>query len=123
MDFNVKHLVFKTLTAGYLNADHRTQVSCMVRCIYIGEHCALWLKNEDYRWSLVSEGVVPKETGTFTQAVPDIAPGRYSISWYDPQTGRFFEKTTDREVKEDGVLSLSVPSFSKDLACLVMRQP
>ena len=123
MDFNVKHLVFKTLTSGSLIADPKIQVSCMVRCIYSGEHCALWLKNEDYKWSFVSEGIVPKETGAFMQVVPDLAPGRYSIGWYDPQTGRFFEKTTDREVKEDGVLSLSVPSFSKDLACLVMRQP
>jgi hypothetical protein len=123
MDFNVKHLVFKTLTSGHLKANPTVQVSCMVRCIYAGEHCALWLKNDDYKWSLVSEGVVPKETGAFTQAIPDLAPGSYSIAWYDPQTGKFLENTTEAEVKEDGVLSLSVPSFSKDLACLVMRQP
>lgn len=121
MNFNVKHLVFKTLTAGYLKANPEVQVPCMVRCVYAGAHCALWLKNEDYKWSLVSEGKEPKELGAFSQVIPDLAPSRYSIAWYDPQTGRFSEKRTEAVVKEDGILSLSVPSFSKDLACLVMR--
>jgi hypothetical protein len=121
MNFNVKHLVFKTLTAGYLKAKPEVQAMCMVRCVYAGAHCALWLKNEDYKWSLVSEGKEPKELGAFPQVIPDLAPSRYSIAWYDPQTGRFSEKRTEAVVKEDGILSLSVPSFSKDLACLVMR--
>jgi hypothetical protein len=123
MDFNVKHLGFKTLTAGHLNANPNVQVPCMVRCIYAGGDCALWLKNEDYKWSLIAEGVVPKETGAFTQVIPDLTPGRYSIAWYNPQTGKFLENTPEPEVNEDGVLSLPVSSFSKDLACLVTRQP
>jgi hypothetical protein len=122
MNFNVKHLVFKTLTAGHLDADSQKQVSCMVRCIYAGEHCALWLKNDEYKWSDMSEGIQPGLMGAFSQVVPDIVPGRYSVAWYDPQTGQFSEKRTEHDVKEDGVLLLTVPSFSKDLACLVIRQ-
>jgi len=123
LDLNAKHLVFKTLSAGNLEGNPRKQVACMVRCIYIGEHCALWFKNMDYQWSLMSEGEEPKELGAFSQVVPDLSPGRYSISWYDPQSGEFLEKTTKAEVLEDGILSLLVPSFSKDLACLVMHRP
>jgi hypothetical protein len=122
MDFSVKHLGFKTLTTGHLNANPNVQVSCMVRCIYAGGDCALWLKNEDYKWSLIAEGVVPKETGAFTQVIPDLTPGRYSIAWYNPQTGKFLENTTEAEVNEDRVLSLPVSSFSRDLACLVTHQ-
>jgi hypothetical protein len=123
MDINAKHLAFKTLTAGYREANSGEQVPCLVRCIYSGENCALWLKNLDYQWSLVSEGKAPAEVGASSQAIPDLAPGRYSIAWYDPQTGKFFEKKTVVEVKADGVLLLAVPSFTKDLACLVTRQP
>lgn len=121
MDFNEKHLVFKTLAAGYLDADPKEQVSCMVRCTYNGEQCALWLKNDEYKWSDVSEGKQPELMGAFSQVVPDIVPGRYSIAWFDPQTGRFFEKRSEQDVKDDGKLLLAVPSFSKDLACLILR--
>jgi hypothetical protein len=123
MDFNAKHLVFKTLPARHREADPQKQVPCMVRCIYSADRCAIWLKNEEYQWSLVGEGKEPKEMGPFLQVIPDLAPGRYSIAWYDPQAGKFFEKTSEVEVKEDGVLLLSVPSFSKDLACFIKRQP
>ncbi|MCI0696602.1 glycoside hydrolase family 5 protein [candidate division KSB1 bacterium] len=122
MDFNAKHVVFKTLTVGHLDAKPEEQAPCLVRSIYSGENCAPWLKNMDYQWSIMSEGKEPMPIGTFSQIIPDLAPGRYAIAWYDPQTGKFFEKTTKVEVKTDGVLSLVVPSFSKDLACLVKRQ-
>lgn len=123
MDFNAKHLAFKTLTVGRLQAKPEEQAPCLVRVIYAGEHCALWIKNNGYQWSLISEGNQPKEVGAFTQPISDLAPGRYSITWYDPQVGKFSEKKTEIEVKGDGVLTLSVSAFSKDLACLVTRLP
>ena len=95
----------------------------MVRCIYYGDHCALWFKNLDYQWSLVAEGKVVKKVGVFSQSVPELVPGRYTVAWYDPQGGRFFEKTTEAVVKEDGVLTLAVPTFLKDFACIVTRRP
>jgi len=104
------------------NPNPGEQVSCLVRCIYRGEHCALWFKNLDYQWSFVSEGKEPGEVGAFLQVIPDLVPGRYSVAWYDPQTGRFFEEKAEAEAKADGILTLSVPSFSKDLACLVTRR-
>lgn len=123
MDFDVKHLAFKTLAAGRLAAKPTEQASSMVRCIYFGEHCALWFKNLGYQWSLVNEGKALVDIGAFSQVVPDLIPGRYSIAWFDPQTGQFSEKKEEVELKEGGVLALSVPSFSRDLACLVKRKP
>ncbi len=123
ISFEAKHLVFATLPVGRLEAKPEEQAPCLVRCIYSGEQCALWLKNEAYQWSLVNEDKQPQQIGAFSQSIPDLAPGRYAIAWYDPQSGNFHEKKTEAEVKGDGVLSLAIPPFSKDLACLITRQP
>jgi hypothetical protein len=120
MNFNVNHLVFKTLASGYVEQTHE-QVYCFVRSIYYGEHCALWLKNDEYKWWMVNEGKVPQVLGPFVQVVPDLLPGKYSIRWYDPQRGEFTKTTSDAMVKDDGVLMLTVPTFSKDLACIIQR--
>lgn len=122
MNLDVNHLTFKTLQPGRMHADPSEQAPSMVRCIYDGENCALWFKNLDYQWSLVAEGTVLKEVGAFSQPVPELAPGRYTISWYEPQGGHFFEKTVDVVVKEDGILTLTVPAFLKDLACVVTKR-
>jgi hypothetical protein len=120
MNFNVHHLMFKTLTSGYVEPTHQ-QVYCFVRSIYYGEHCALWLKNDEFKWWMVSEGKVPQTLGPFVQLVPDLLPGKYSIQWYNPQTGEFNQILSEGMVNEDGVLTLQVPPFSKDLACLIQR--
>ena len=121
MDFNVSHLVFKTLTAGKSMENHDQQVSCLVRCIYYGSDCALWLKHMDYQWWMVNEGNEPVDLEPFIQIVPDLYPGRYTITWYDPQNGQFLENNTIAEVKEDGQLFLNVQPFSKDMACIIKR--
>lgn len=123
MDGMGKHLVFKTLDAGLLKGKTDEQAPCLVRCIYFGEQCALWLKNLDYQWALISEGGTLHGTGEFSQIIPGLVPGRYSVAWYEPQTGQFSGKPFDVEVKGDGKLALSVPSIMKDLACLLTRKP
>ena len=121
MSFEPQHLIFKTLTVGRLEAKPEEQAPCLVRCIYSGAQFALWIKNEAYQWSLVSEGHVPGQVGAFSQIIPDLAPGRYTVTWYDPQTGKFSDAKNEIAVKSDGQLSLPVPAFSKDLACFATR--
>lgn len=123
MDFGSNHLAFKTLAAGYLESDPQKPAPCMVRAIYAGETCVLWFKNMEYQWSLVYEGKTPAEVGAFSQVVPDLAPGRYTVSWFDPQAGKFLEKKAEAKAEADGMVTLSVPSFAKDWACLVTRKP
>ncbi|MFH0989547.1 MAG: cellulase family glycosylhydrolase [bacterium] len=122
MEFEGKHLAFKTLDPGYLIAKPKEQAACMVRCIYFSDHAALWLKHLDYQWSLVSEGIQPAKLGSFTQVVPHLVPGQYTVRWYDPQAGQFSEKLDAAEVKQDGVLSLTIPVLTTDLACLLIRK-
>jgi len=122
MDLNVNHLEFKTIIPGFLESDSTKQVQSMIRCIYFGDDAALWLKNDFYQWSLISEGLLPTETGSLIQNIPELVPGNYTINWYDPQSGLFSENEIEAEVKGDGILTLTIPSFVKDLACLVTRE-
>lgn len=117
-----QHLVFKTLAAGRLTAQPEEQAACLVRIIYSGEHCALWFKNMDYQWSLVQEGKQPGALGAFTQIIPELTPGPYTVAWYDPQTGAFMGKPIEMEADAAGTLALPVPSFVKDLAVVVTRR-
>ena len=121
-DLDIRHLVFKTLPPGLLRDAPGTQVACMVRCMYTGDHAALWFKNDDYKWSLIAEGVDPKDLGAFLQVVPHLVPGRYSIIWFDTHTGVLDRSSSPQEVRDDGVLKLLVPSFAKDRACLLRRE-
>lgn len=122
MTFDAARLEFKTLDVGHLQVTPEEQAPCMVRAIYSGSDCALWFTNQQYQWSVISEGDTLTSIRPFTQPVPDLVPGRYRVQWYDPQTGEFFHKPTEAEVKPDGVLTLTVPSFTKDLACLITRE-
>lgn len=121
IDFNQKYLLFKTLPPPTLRNDSSQQVLCFTRALYFGEHCALWMRNDDYKWWLVNEGTVAKELGAFAQLVPDLLPGKYAVQWYDPQRGVFDTTKQEASVGSDGVLSLVVPSFAKDRACLIRR--
>ena len=94
----------------------------MIRCIYYAGNCALWFKNQDYQWWKVSEGDNLQKIDSFIQKIPDLAPGIYKIQWFDPQSGDYITQTEQREVQSDGLLRLSVPSFLKDLACIITKQ-
>ena len=123
MDFNSNHLVFMTLPSGNQAVDATQGPQCMVRCIYAGAECALWFKNDEYQWATVNEGKKPTLIQTFRQVVPQVVPGRYTARWYDPQSGQFIGPPVSIEVSSDEVLTLDVPQFSKDLACMVVPQP
>jgi hypothetical protein len=121
LDFDARHLAFKTLSAGISLQDHNNQAPCLVRCIYTGENCALWFKNLDYQWSSPKGGKDLMELSPFVQKIPDLVPGRYTVTWYDPQRGQFTGRPSEIVTNREGEVLLSVPSFSKDLACVITR--
>ncbi|MBN1577751.1 MAG: cellulase family glycosylhydrolase [Chitinispirillaceae bacterium] len=122
LDFNAKPLVFKTLTSGFQEQFPRSKVSCIIQWMNAGNRHALWFKSGNYLWSAKTTAIKLVKIDSFTQKVPGVGPGKYAVSWYDPQTGVFTGKAMETTVDEDGKLTLSVPSFFKDLACLVVPE-
>ncbi len=122
MEFSSRHLTFATLPAEGGGEGPSESPRCMARCIYSGDQCALWFKNDAYQWDLVNNGDRPKEIAGFSQRVPDVVPGRYTIRWYNPQTGHFFGSDQVANVGTDGALVMSVPAFTDDVACLIQPQ-
>ncbi|HQU70646.1 MAG: cellulase family glycosylhydrolase [Calditrichaeota bacterium] len=122
LDFGQAHLKFQTLVPGRLAAKPDEQVFGFIRAIYAGADAALWMKNLNYQWSMVSEGHQLEQVGDFTQEIPGMLPGAYEVRWYDPQSGTFMGKTEKVRVGEDGQLRLAVASFERDLACIIKRQ-
>ena len=121
IDFDVKNLKFQTLRTGYINNDPQQQVQCFVRSIHFGPNCALWFKNEEYKWWMVSEGKEPATIPSFVQPVLGLNSGKYSVQWYDPQKGEFYAKEDTLVVSAEGVALVAVPSFKNDIACLIFR--
>ncbi|MCX7984828.1 MAG: cellulase family glycosylhydrolase [Bacteroidetes bacterium] len=121
IDFNSKNLRFITLTAGYERAKPSEQVSCFVRALYFGTNCALWIKNDAYKWWLLSEGKEPAIVPSFVQPVPAMLPGTYTAHWYDPQTGSFSTTVDTVVVDSNGSAVVQVPPVKYDIACLLTK--
>jgi hypothetical protein len=50
-----------------------------------------------------------------------VTDGDYSIRWYDPQAAKWLEETV--AVADEGVLSISIPAFTRDLAAKISPIP
>jgi len=47
--------------------------------------------------------------------------GSFQVLWFDPQTGKYLDQKVEVKVESGGILKLEVPSFTKDLACLIRK--
>lgn len=118
-NWNTNRLEFTELQSGNLFSDKTKRAASLVACIYFDYDIALWFKNDKYQWSLFYDKIFPEKIEDFEQFIPDVKQGEYKISWYDPQTGKFFDKSVSVKIEKDGILKLEVPSFEKDLACII----
>lgn len=121
INWNTSKVEFKELQSGNLLSDNKTQAPSLVTCIYFDSNAALWFKNDKYQWSLVYEGMQPQVIERFIQIIPEMSEGNYTIEWFDPQNGSEPNNKTTVVVKKDGNLNLEVPSFIKDLACIIKK--
>jgi hypothetical protein len=117
LSLDQRHLAFANLPPG--GGDSASSAECMVRMLSTGPDRALWIKNDEYQWSRLSEGLRPREIKGLRQAIPELLPGSYTVTWYDPQRGEFVGKPEEVRAGEDGVVLVTVPAFSRDLACVV----
>lgn len=86
-----------------------------------GKACAyLWLSDPQATWhAAVVEKKKPGEIRGGTLEVRGLAPGRYRVTWWDTREGKVLSEET-AEAK-DGPLRLSVPAFTRDVACKLAR--
>jgi hypothetical protein len=113
-------LAFASLSPGA--GDSASSAECLVRMLVCGPHRALWIKNDMYQWSRLSEGEAPREISRLQQRIHGLLPGSYTVTWYDPQTGNFLGKAEKKHAGEDGAIVLPVPRFSRDVACVVKQE-
>ena len=89
---------------------------------YQGSNCAyIWLFNrEAIWWKLVIDKQNPSEINGALIDILGLKPGDYLVEWMDTQDGRIIKK--DRVTFKTEPMHLSVPPFSRDIACKI-RQP
>jgi len=80
----------------------------------------LWLFNPQATWwNIVVDKLKPSAIQGATVEIQGLAPGDYQVDWWDTWEGKSLKQ--DRAAPADGVLRLSVPPFSRDVACKVVR--
>jgi len=80
----------------------------------------LWIADTRATWynQAIEKMELEPMRGTSVQ-VPGLAPGAYRVQWWDTQAGKVM--TTEQATVRDGVLRLTVPTFTGDIACKVLR--
>jgi hypothetical protein len=120
IDINNKHFEFKEIQLGVI-ASQNHPTTCLVNCIYYGDNAAIWFKNDRYQWSLVYEGKNPDEIEQFIQTIDSFSEGNFEVQWFDTQSGKFLDRKVRVKVESNGILKLEVPSFTKDIACIIQK--
>ncbi len=78
----------------------------------------LWLANREATWwNLVVEKRAPNLIEAATVTLEGLSPGRYAVLWWDTWEGEPISRRTASP--SDGRLQLTVPPFSRDLACKI----
>lgn len=88
---------------------------------YQGNDCAyVWLFNPEATWwNLVVEKRQPADIKDAKMEVQGLQPGNYRVEWWDTYEGQVIKKES---VSPSGrSLPLTVPPFSRDIACKVFR--
>ncbi len=86
-----------------------------------GRDCAyIWLFDSDAVWATKGvRGVKPSPIQDATVQITGLAPGAYHVEWWDTYQGTIINET-DRS-NTAGTLRLSVPPFTRDIACKIGR--
>ncbi|HIJ53690.1 MAG TPA: DUF5060 domain-containing protein [Planctomycetes bacterium] len=78
----------------------------------------LWLFNPQAAWwKIVVEERQPKQIKGTTISVQGLQPGNYTVEWWHTYEPKFVEKK--RLSLTQGALRISVPPFSRDIACKI----
>ena len=79
----------------------------------------LWIQNKSYNLSSVREGLEPKEIKGASLTIEGAADGLYNIEWWNTTEGKI--TSTTQAAAKDKKLTLTIPSFPRDIACKIKR--
>jgi hypothetical protein len=79
----------------------------------------LWLFNPEASWAnAVVRGAAPSEIRSATVVLEGLADGVYRVTYHDPWTGKTLGESS--RPSRNGQLRLTLPDFSRDVACKVV---
>jgi hypothetical protein len=86
-----------------------------------GRDCAyVWLFNSQAMWAnMVIDKAIPTEIKGATLDIKSLVPGVYQVQWWHTYEGKIV-KQENISLSEE-VLRLSVPAFSRDIACKIKQ--
>ncbi len=89
---------------------------------YQGSNCAyIWLSNPQATWwNQVIEKKRPSEIKGTTINIQGLDPGEYRVEWWHTRKSKII--TESRISFKAGPLRISVPTFSRDIACKIKRR-
>jgi hypothetical protein len=83
-------------------------------CMWLSDRKAIW-------WNLVVDGQRRAEIGGAAIEIEGFEPGTYNVEWWHTFDARTIR--SDRMSLNEGSLRVSVPSFSRDIACKITPYP
>jgi hypothetical protein len=95
-----------------------------------GKDTIVWLRSKDYTVDAAiaargnqqnSSVYVPPLVEGQSLTLDDMADGRYTVFWYDPQSSEWLEKAELSAVRK--TLTIPIPAFRSDLAAKIVRNP
>jgi hypothetical protein len=109
-------------TTGSLRAANAAVSGAQARVVGLqGKACAyLWLSNRQATWwNIGVDKATPGDIGGATLTLEGLEPGTYRVLWWDTWKGVVVEQ---QEVGSGAAkIQLKIPSFSRDIACKVVR--
>lgn len=80
----------------------------------------LWVHNRQSTWRTEFDGKQPLALQGARVTLPAPAAGPWEVRWWDTFTGQII--STEQATAADGKLSLTVPTFSRDLAAQIVQK-
>lgn len=87
--------------------------------LFVGQDMVFWIQNKEYNWKDFRKGLEPSTIKNGTFSVSDPGNADYQVEWWDTFEGKII--SSRKSSARNGRLNITIPEFSKDIACKVKR--
>lgn len=84
-----------------------------------GDDILIWAANKEYNWEDDAKGVQPPAIKGASFSISDITTGTYAVEWWDTFNGKIMAHEIIKS--ENNALCVTLPEFTKDIACKIRR--